>query len=193
MFEIHYIDSELLLSHKPFLTSTAANASKSSANGGSSSQNESITKPHLSIHVPLPQDTVGKPGLHTVRIPIPAHLSKEAQLTLRAPHTHISTTSPLLHSSFTVQVLQKQGIVAVHDAATGKPVSGVYIKSYTSIGSSTSSEGKFLCDKYTDIRGKASYVDASNNKTSDSNQQFALIVAHPKFGTTCVYTKGPQQ
>lgn len=142
--------------------------------------------------VPLPAHTVGAPGLHTVKIPVPAHLAKEAQLSLRAPHTHVSTTAPLLHSSFTVQVLAKQGIVQVNDAATGKPVSGVYIKSYTSIGSSTSAEGKFLCDKYTDIRGKASYVDASNNKTADSNQQFALIVAHPKYGTTCVYTKGPQ-
>lgn len=121
-----------------------------------------------------------------------AHLSKEAQLSLRAPFTHVSSTTPLLHSSFTVQVLSKQGIVAVTNTATGKPISGAYLKSYVGNGSNAS-DGKFLCDKYSDLRGKASYIDASNNKTTNSNQQYALIISHPTFGTTVVYTKGPQQ
>jgi hypothetical protein len=195
IFDVTYIDSELLLSHKPFMTSGNQSSGSTNTNTTNTKSNatDQVTKPHLSIHIPIPDSILQQSNntIQTFTVPIPSHLSKESQLTIRAPRTHISTTTPLLHSSLTVQVLSKQGIVAVLDTKTHKPVSGVYVKSYVDEGNK-GVEGKFLCDKYTDIRGKASFVDASNNKSSNSNQKFALIVSHPEYGTTVVYTNGPQ-
>jgi len=187
-FDIYYIDSELLLSHKPFMTSQQA--SSTPHNNNNNKQSDQITKPHLSLHIPLPPETRGQRAAHSITVPIPAHLSKEAQLTIVARETQITATTPLLHSAFVVQVLSKQGIVSVLDSQTHKPISGVYVKCY--LEGASGAPPTFHHDCYTDLRGKADYASSSNSSKSANNQSFAIIISHPQYGTTVSYTRGPQ-
>jgi hypothetical protein len=98
----------------------------------------------------------------------------------------VSCLTPLLHAGFIVQTLDKQGMVAVLDSKTQLPVAGAYIKAFTRVGSGSSEKVDFLKDAYTDIRGKCSFVDASNNNKGEATDKpfYAIIVSQHNTNTT---------
>eukprot|EP00461_Guttulinopsis_vulgaris_P001449 UN01449 len=181
-FNLYYIDTELLLSHKPFMHDTQNNTTTIEGNTtgkASNNNNNQFTKSHLSIHIPIVKNNMNNNNNQkqtgSFTIPLPAHITKEAALTIIAPKTHITTSAPLMHSQLIVHTLTQQGVVSVLNAATHKPVPGCYVKVYSA------ENNNFIKDTYTDIRGKAEYASTSNAKKSNTNgnnnnNRIALIV-----------------
>jgi hypothetical protein len=222
-FYLYYIDSELSLSQKPFIQSNLGVSSGSGADGvlgdsrGNSGSNNSqtnstnnLTKPHIQLKIALPdptKNTTSKRGRYTTHsVTLPSIMTTNAHICIVAPQSNISSALPLLHAGFTVQVLHKLGMVSVINSETKKPVPGVYIKTFKRLNNNNNNNGngsqndqvEFVCDKYTDIRGKASFVDSTNSSSAggsgnNQGQFYAIIVNHHRLGTTVVYSTGPQK
>lgn len=182
---LYAMDLELLFSTSPFsITEKGAGAA---AKGGMFS----YVRPNYSQSITLPALASATSG--TVRVSLPSAYGK-ANLMCEVSAAGIRRTVPYYATGMTVTVTEAFGRLRVTDAATGAPLSRVYVKVYgsqsdgsdassvTSVSGSGSDTGaKFLKDCYTDARGVADYCSLSTDELSKA-RRLAILVSSTAHG-----------
>ncbi len=151
------MDIELLFSRNPFVQRYSGQFS--------------YLQPNLTQTVDLPE------GQTHVELPLPDALLNQNVLVeiegagVRHSEAHYS-------NSLTVQVVENYGQVRVTDAATGQPLSTVYVKVYAQLNDG---QIQFYKDGYTDLRGRFDYATLSTNML-DNVSKFAILVLSDQQG-----------
>jgi hypothetical protein len=151
------MDIELLFSRNPFVQRYSGQFS--------------YLQPNLTQTVDLPE------GQTHVELPLPDALLNQNVLVeiegagVRHSEAHYS-------NSLTVQVVENYGQVRVTDAATGQPLSTVYVKVCAQLNDG---QIQFYKDGYTDLRGRFDYATLSTNML-DNVSKFAILVLSDQQG-----------
>jgi hypothetical protein len=95
---------------------------------------------------------------------------------------------PAYANAMTVTVIENFGQVKVVDAATGKPLSKVYVKAYVR---TQDGQVKFHRDGYTDVRGRFDYATVSTPERSPA-AKFAVLVLSDDKGAVIREATPPQ-
>jgi len=191
ILNIHYTDTELLLSHHPFANE-----------GSSSTQHSMIVKPHLSFTLAVGQPT------GQLECSLPPQLSVNSQLTVIAPQSNLSVVCPLFYTAFNVVVsnqLNNTNVKAINATtsptipqftlqlvtkSSNTPLSGAYIKCF--VQKEYEEGSQFLCDGYTSLSGKASFNPYAHGGPQESQiYSYAIVISHLVLGTTVVYLSTP--
>jgi hypothetical protein len=96
---------------------------------------------------------------------------------------------PYYANAMNLQLTENYGQLRVTDAATGKPLAKVYVKTYVQ---QASGPVKFYKDGYTDLRGRFDYASV-NTAEHLAIRRFAILVLSDEHGALIREAAPPQQ
>lgn len=161
-FTVKYFktDLEVLFSKSPFLSQD--------------SKNFSYVSPYESETV----QTAKSSSISAITHEIPEKLRK-FNLYIQVTAGSYSKTLSYFPTNLAIRIQENYGIVKVHDLATGRPLSKVYVKCFMR---DNQNKDTFYKDGYTDIRGSFDYARLNMDKLDQISKFSLLIVGDQEQG-----------
>ncbi|KAK2951373.1 putative Actin-binding protein [Blattamonas nauphoetae] len=170
------IDIELLFSLNPFIRDSGEKCS--------------VVNPSQRIEVEFGKE--GNELKQTQVVAIPAELHNKNTI-VGVDYENITKTVSLFDHSMDIAVYEHVGRLQVKDKKTHKPLSSVYVKTYSR--ESEAEKGDFLKDGFTDLTGSFDY--ASVNKESKdrggSKTKFSILVMSKDRGSEVLEVNAPAE
>lgn len=155
----YLMDVELLFSRNPFGLQTGGQLA--------------FIKPNHS------QDIQLAAGQDRLSVPLPENLVKR-NLLIEVATAGKSRALPYYANAMNIKMMENYGQLRVAEAATGKPIAKVYIKTYAK---TADGQIKFHKDGYTDLRGRFDYASVSTPEKVPL-QRFAVLAMSDDHGAT---------
>jgi len=181
MLRLYEMDIELLFSTNPF------------AGHASAGDTTFITRPNHEFEVNLRPSSGDGATSSTSAVPhetifnLPEAL-RHTNLLVEVVSGALRRLTSHFATRMKVSVRRNYGQLKVVDAASGKPLSRVYVKAY--FRTQPRDKGTFYKDGHTDIRGVFDYV-ALNTDQLSRTERFALLVMSDTHGSVIVQTPPP--
>jgi hypothetical protein len=162
------MDVELLFSRNPFVQQ--------------SNSQFSMIRPNQTQEVKLPNFQ------NKLAIPMPENLADKNVL-VEITANGKTRSAPVLANAMAVSLNENYGQIQVTDAANGKMLSKVYVKTYVRLANGTV---KFHKDGYTDHRGKFDYASVSTPERSGISKFSILVLSETQGALIREATPPPQ-
>ncbi|KAK2954802.1 putative Actin-binding protein [Blattamonas nauphoetae] len=170
------IDIELLFSLNPFIRDSGEKCS--------------VVNPSQRIEVEFGKE--GNELKQTQVVAIPAELHNKNTI-VGVDYENITKTVSLFDHSMDIAVYEHVGRLQVKDKKTHKPLSSVYVKTYSR--ESEAEKGDFLKDGFTDLTGSFDYasVNKESKNRGGSKTKFSILVMSKDRGSEVLEVNAPAE